>query len=209
MDGEVIRHFPGQIMYKPMVVAVSLFIVAASAFAEQPRRSNTVSVFVTDLALSNSNIGGATIDAAYGASFDHMFTERFSGELSVSSQRFRRYVRTFTGGSEPTSELFTDRLYPIDLNISYYFPNGSRWQPFLGAGLRYVNDTFHGYEGARRTAFYRNAVRTIDPEISGGITLQFNRTLGLRFDAKQVLGSRRSTVADPEFKASAGLSFRF
>lgn len=199
-------------MHKPIVVGALLFVVvvvAASAFAQQSNRSNSISVFVTDLALSNSNIGGAKIDSAYGASFDHMFTERFSGELSVSSQRFRRYLRTFTGSSEPTSELFTDRLYPIDVNISYHLLNGSRWKPYLGAGLRYVNDTFQGYEGTRRTAFYRNAVRTIDPEISGGITLQFNRTLGLRFDAKQVFGSNRSDVADPEFKASAGLSFRF
>jgi outer membrane protein W len=196
-------------MYKPIVVAASLLFVVASAFAQQSSRSNSISVFVTDLALSKSNIGGAKVDSAYGASFGHMFTERFSGELSVSSQRFSRYVRTFTGGSEPTSELFTDRLYPIDLNISYYFPNGSRWKPYLGAGLRYVNDTFHRYEGTRRTAFYRNAVRTIDPEISGGITLQFKRTIGLRFDAKQVLSSNRSDVADPALKASAGLSFRF
>jgi len=72
-----------------------------------------------------------------------------------------------------------------------------------------VNDTFQGYQRGGRTAFYRNAVHTLDPEISGGITLQFTRTVGLRFDAKQVLGSHRSDVADPELKASAGLSFRF
>jgi hypothetical protein len=52
-------------------------------------------------------------------------------------------------------------------------------------------------------------VHTIDPEVSGGITWQFSRTLGLRFDAKRVLGSRRSDIADPELKASAGVSFRF
>jgi outer membrane protein W len=192
-------------MHKSLVVAALLLLFSVSAF---PQPSNTISVFVTDLALSNTNIGGAKVDAAYGASFDHMFTKRFSGELSVSSQRSRRYARTFTS-SEPTSALFTYLLYPIDANISYNFLSGSRWRPYLGAGLRYVNDTFHGYQGTSRTAFYRPAVRTIDPEISGGITLQFNSTLGLRFDAKQVLGSGRSDVADPEFKASAGLSVRF
>jgi len=194
-------------VYKSAAAAALLLLFTVFAFA-QP--ANAVSVFVTDLALSNSNIGSATVAAtAYGASFDRMFSERFSGELSVSSQGSRRYLRTFTGGSEPTFELFTYRIYPIDANISYHFLDSNRWKPYLGAGLRYVNDTFHGYEGTRRTAFYRPAVRTIDPEISGGITLQLNRTLGLRFDAKQVLGSHRSDVADPEFKASAGLSFRF
>jgi outer membrane protein W len=192
-------------MHKSAAVAALLLLFSVPAF---PQRSNTVSVFVTDLAMSNSNIGGAKIDSeAYGASFDHMFTERLSGELSVTSQRSRRYLRTFTS-SEPTSVLFPYRLYPIDVNISYHFPSGNRWKPYLGAGLRYVNDTFHGYQGTSRTAFYRHAVHTIDPEISGGITVQFNRTLGLRFDAKQVLGSNRSDVADPELKASAGLSFR-
>jgi len=191
-------------MYKSAAVAALLLLFSVSAF---PQHSNTVSVFVTKL--SRSDIGGAKLDAAYGASFDHKFTDRFSGELSVSSQRYRRYVRTFTGSTEPTSALFTDRIYPIDANISYHFPSGNVWKPYIGAGLRYVNDTFQGYEGLGRTAFYRTAVHTIDPEISGGITLQFNRALGLRFDAKQVLGSNRSDVADPELKASVGLSFRF
>jgi len=193
-------------MYKSAAVVASLLLFAIPAF---PQPSNTVSVFVTDLAISNSDIGGAHIDAAYGASFDRMFSERFSAELSVSSQRYRRRMRTFTGSSEPTSVLVADRIYPIDANVSYHFLNGSRWRPYIGAGLRYVNDTFHGYQGGGRTAFYRPAVQTIDPEISGGITLQFNRTLGLRLDAKQALGSHRSDVADPELKASAGLSFRF
>lgn len=193
-------------MLKSAAVAAFLLLFSVSVFA-QP--SNTVSLFVPDLALSQSNIDGQKVDAAYGASLDHRFTERFSGELSVTSQRFHRYLRTFTGSTEPTSVLFAYRLYPIDANISYHFLSGSRWEPYIGAGLRYVHDTFHGYEGTRRTAFYRNAVLTIDPEVSGGITWQFSRTLGLRLDAKEVLGSRRSDVADPDLKASVGLSFRF
>jgi outer membrane protein W len=191
-------------MHKSAGVTALLLLFAVPAF---PQHSNAVSLFVTRL--SQSNIGTAQVDAAYGASLDHRFTERWSGELSVSSQRSRRYLRTFSTGSEPTSVLLAYRIYPIDANVSYHFWGGNHWQPYVGAGLRYVNDTFHGYEGTRRTAFYRSAVHTVDPEISGGITLQFNRVLGLRLDAKQLLGSKRSDVADPEFKASAGLSFRF
>jgi len=191
-------------MHKSPAVAALLLLFSVPAF---PQSSNTVSVFVTDL--MQSNIGNAKIDKAYGASFDHRFTERFSGEVSVSSQRYRRRVRIFNGSSEPASALYSNRLYPIDASVSYHFLNGSRWKPYIGAGLRYVNDTFRGYEGGGRTAFYRNAVHTIDPEISGGMMLQLNRTLGLRFDAKQVLGSNRSDVADPELKASVGLTFRF
>ena len=191
-------------MHKSAVVAAFLLLFSVSAF---PQTSNTVSVFVTHL--GQSIIGNATIDKAYGVSFDHMLNERFSAELSVSSQRYRRRERIFSSSSEPFSKLYFNRLYPIDANVSYHVLNGSRLRPYIGAGLRFVNDTFHGFEGGGRTAFYRHAVHTIDPEISGGITLQFNRTLGLRFDAKQVLGSNRSDVADPKLKASAGLSFRF
>jgi outer membrane protein W len=190
-------------MHKSAAMAPLLLFFSVAAFAQG---SNSVSVFATDLA--HSNIGSATVDAAYGASLDHMFTDRLSGELSVSSQRSRRYKRTFTASTEPTSVLVTYRLYPIDVNISYHFLNGSRWKPYIGAGLRYVNDTFQGYEGRSRTAFYHDAIRTIDREISGGITLQFNRMLGLRLDAKQALDSR-SDVADSKRKVSVGLAFRF
>jgi outer membrane protein W len=197
-------------MRKTIVVAVWLLFIVTSAFAQQSSRSNAVSVFVSDLSIGSSSASGAKLDSsAYGASFDHKFTDRFSAEVSVSSQRSRRVVRTFGPGSAPTFGVDSTRLYPIDANVTYHLPTHSRWKPYIGAGLRYVNDTFQGYQGLGRTAFYRNAVHTIDPEISGGITLQFNRTLGLRLDAKQVLGSNRSDVADPELKASAGLSFRF
>jgi outer membrane protein W len=193
-------------MHKSLFLSALALLVAASTFA-QP--SNTVSVFVTNLSFAQSHIGGATIDDGYGASFDHRFTERFSGEISVTSQRYRRDVAVFTGPSEPTRAVSSDRIYPIDASVSYHFLTGNRWKPYIGAGLRYVNDSYHGWEGLGRTRFYRPAVRTIDAEVSGGITWQFSRMLGIRLDAKQVFGSYRSDVADPEFKASAGLSVRF
>jgi len=93
-------------MYKSVAVVALLLLFAVPAF---PQSSNSVSVFVTDLAISNSNIGEAHVDAAYGASFDRMFGERFSAELSVTSQRYRRRMRIFTGSSEPASVLVTDR----------------------------------------------------------------------------------------------------
>jgi len=191
-------------MHKPIVVAVSLLFVVASAFA-QSRRSNAISVFVTDMS-SGASGSPARFDTAYGVSFERMFSERFSAEVSVTSQNARRVVRRFSTGSAPTFGVASNCLYPIDATLSYHFLKDHRWQPYLGAGLRYVRDTFHGpglfYE-------YFPTVTTVDPEVSGGLIIQLNRTLGLRLDAKQILGSRRSTVADPEFKASAGLSFRF
>jgi outer membrane protein W len=182
-----------------------LLLIAAPAFAQQPARRNTVSVFVTDLAVSGSSAAGANVDSAYGASFDRMFGDRFSAEVSVSSERSRRVFDLVGTTSEPLIATVTKRLHPIDLNVSYHVLTKSRWKPYLGGGLRYVDDTFQVV--GRRTVY--SAGRTTDPEVSGGIALQFNPTLALRFDAKQVLGSHRSNMADPEFKASAGLSFSF
>jgi outer membrane protein W len=201
-------------MRKPIVVAASLLFAVVSAFGQESRHSNAVFIFATDMSVGNSGTNGAKFptaygsskfDTAYGASFDRMFSDRLSAEVSVTSQYSRRVVRTFSSGSAPTYGIASIRLYPIDANVSYHFLTDNRWKPYIGAGLRYVKDTFHGpgplYE-------YYDTVRTIDPEISGGLVFQFIPTLGLRFDAKEVLGSDRP-VADPKFKVSAGLSLRF
>ena len=134
-----------------------------------------------------------------------MLGDRFSAEVSVSSQGFQRTVEMIGTTSEPVTTTFTGRLYPIDANVSYDLLTNSRWKPYIGAGVRYVNDTFH--VAGRRINYY--ASRNIDPEVTGGITLQLNPSFGLRLDAKQVLGSYRSAVTDPDFKASVGLSFSF
>ena len=174
------------------------FLITSSAFAQQ---RNTVSV----LAVTGGNAGGAKVDAAFAASLERRFGERFSAELTASSERARRVVEVFSTTSQPAYAIFTTRLYPLDLNVSYQLLTNGRWRPYIGGGMRYVHDTFH--VAGRRVNYV--ASQTIDPEVSGGIALRFNPTLGLRFDAKQVLGSHRTKVADPEFKASFGLSLSF
>jgi outer membrane protein W len=191
---------------KVIVVAASLLVVVASAFGQESRRSNAVSVFVTDMSLGSAGSSGTKFDSVYGASFDRMFSDRFSAEVSVSSQKARRVVRTATSGSMPSYGVVTTRLVPIDANLSYHFLTNGHWKPYIGAGLRYVKDSFHGHGFMFE---YVDTIQTVDPEVSGGLVYQFNPVFGLRFDAKQVLGSNRSTVADPELKASVGLSLRF
>jgi len=186
-------------MPRSTLVLSCFFLIASSTFAQQ--RSNAVSVF----AVTGGNAGGAKVDAAFAASFERSFGDRFSAELSVSSQRSRRVFDLVGTTSEPLIATVTKRLHPIDLNVSYHVLTRGRWKPYVGGGLRYVDDAFRV---AGRRILY-SAGRTIDPEVSGGIALQFNPTFALRFDAKQVLGSHRANVADPEFKASAGLSLSF
>jgi len=194
-------------MRKSIIVAASLLFIAASAFAQQPNRSNSVSIFVSDLSIFHSSTYGTRVDAGYGASFDHMFSNRVSGELSVTSQRFRSFVTTFGPADAPTTTTFSDHVYPIDANVSYHFRTDSRWKPYIGAGLRYVSNTLRS---GGSFGIHEFTTRTVSPEVSGGVTFQFKPTLGLRFDAKQIIGSSNPSYgSDPDFKASVGLAFRF
>jgi outer membrane protein W len=193
-------------MRKSMVVAVSLLFVVASAFAQQRSPSNTVSVFVSDLAISHTDASGTDLDASYGVAFDHMFNQHLSAELSVTSQSIQRVVTTFSDPGPATYRSYTDTLYPIDASVSYHFITEGRWKPYVGGGLRYLDNTisFNGPLGR-----YRLGSRTIDPEVSGGVTFQFRPNLGLRFDAKQIIGSSHSDIGDNALSGSVGLSFRF
>src|SRR5438128_459762 len=124
-------------MRKSIVVAATLLFIVVSAFAQQPTRSNTISVFVSDLALSDSSSRGFRSDAGYGLALDHMFNDRVSVELSVSRQTIQRYIVTLGTTTElPLSNFHSVALYPIDANVAYHFVSGSRWKPYVGAGLR-------------------------------------------------------------------------
>jgi len=194
-------------MRKSIVIAVSLLFVVASAFAQQHATpANTVSVFVSDLTVFHSSSSGTNVDATYGAAFDHMFSRHVSAELSVTSQRIRRSVSTFGPAGQPVFASFTDTLYPVDASVSYHFFTNSRWKPYLGGGVRYVSGTVRNFSQLNN---YRVSTHSIDPEVSGGVMFQFRPTLGLRFDAKQVIGSSGSVVGDTAFTGSVGLSFRF
>lgn len=194
-------------MRKSIVIAVSLLFVVASAFAQQHATpANTVSVFVSDVSVIYSSSSGTNIDAAYGAAFAHMFTNRVSAELSVMSQRVKESVSTFGPAGQPVYASFTNTLYPVDATVSYHFFTDSRWKPYLGGGVRYVSGTFRN---TSQLYSYRVSTHSIDPEVSGGVVFQFRPALGLRFDAKQVIGRSGTVAGDASFTGSVGLSFRF
>jgi outer membrane protein W len=193
-------------MQRSMMVAASLLLIAASAFAQEPRRPNTISVFVSDLSITQSSSNGRKIDLGYGAALDHMFSRALSGEITVSSQNVRRYVSTLVTSGSPTSSSYTDVLRPIDASLNYHFLTNNRWKPYVGGGFRYASFTYSGDGPLGR---YHVTTRSVDPEVSGGVVLQLNRAFGLRLDVKQTIGSRPQIIADPDFKVSAGLAFRF
>jgi outer membrane protein W len=194
-------------MRKSIVIAVSLLFVVASAFAQQQATpANTVSVFLSDTMLTYSSSSGTRLDVSYGGAFNHMFTRHISAELSVTSQPARRYFSTVVVSGQPATSSSIVHFHPIDANVSYHFLTDSRWKPYVGGGLRYLNNSViitTPFESRRFTT------RTVDPEISGGVVFQFRPTLGLRFDAKQIIGNSGSVLGERAFTSSVGLSFRF
>ena len=193
-------------MRKTMVVTAFLLFAAMSVFAQQPSHPNAVSVFVSDLSFASGS-GGTHFDASYGAAFDHMFSDRFSGGVSVTSQRFRQSIFSVSPTGLPVSSTFTQTIYPIDANVSYHFFTGSRWKPYAGVGVRYVSETFHG-SGALGSDHF--STHSVDPEVSAGVVFQFRPNLGLRLEAKQIVSDNSGALhGDPTFKGSVGLSFRF
>jgi outer membrane protein W len=189
-------------MRNGIIAAVSLLFVITPVFAQQAR-SNSVSVFVSDFRVTVDS-HATSFESVFGAGFGHMFTDRISGELSVSSQSVRRDV--FFANGVPTTGTRTDRLLPIDAIASYHFFTNSRWKPYLGVGARYVHDSFREFDsfGQRRLT-----IHTVDPEVAAGVSYQFNPTWGIRFDVKQILDSQVRAVPDSQFKASVGLGFHF
>jgi outer membrane protein W len=192
-------------MRKPVIVAVSLLFVVASAFAQQNTPSNSVSVFVSDMAVTHSSVG-TFVNAGYGGAFDHMFNNHISAELSVTSQRMRQTFTTFSSAGQATYGSYTKTLFPIDANVSYHFLTDSRWKPYVGVGLRYLSSTVQNIAPLNNS---RYTSRTVDPEISGGVTFQFRPNLGLRLDVKQTVGNSGAVVGDGRSSGSVGLSFRF
>ena len=129
-------------MRNARMVMVSLLFAAAPVFAQRPHYTNSVSVFVSDLSFT-SNASGSSFDSDFGAALEHMFSDRFSGDLSVTSQRIDRLATTFTSSGLPTTTPTSDRIYPIDASVTYHFFTDGRWKPYLGAGARYVSDSVH------------------------------------------------------------------
>jgi outer membrane autotransporter protein len=193
-------------MRKTIMTFVALAFAAVPSFAQQPRYSNTVSAFVSDALLTVSSESGTRFSTDFGAALEHMFNDRFSAELSVTSQHTDSHTTIITPSGLPVTATNSGRVYPIDATVSYHFFTDSRWKPYLGAGVQYVSDTVRG---TNLSGNYRFTRRSTDAEVSGGVTFQFNPRLGLRLDAKQILGSSGDIGASAKLRVSTGLSLRF
>jgi outer membrane protein W len=204
-------------MRRPIFIAASLLFVVATAYAQQASTASSVTIFVSDLALSDLRSVGERSNAGYGVALEHMFTERISGQLSVSRKTYQRRVITFVG-VVPVTSFPEFALYPVDADVSYHFGSSSHWKPYAGVGLRYEQISVDLSSPLRADVVTSRAVA---PELIGGLTYQFRPELGIRLDARQVVRSERSYITKPvfygldqpsfvpAFQASLGLSFRY
>lgn len=172
---------------RTMIVAVCLVFLATAAVAQE--KPTAAYLFLTNPGVVYSDSAGTRWEGAFGFALQRMFTPRFSGELAVSrdieSFGFRRFA---ADGTELEHREVTTRSMPVDLTARYHFLNGSSWKPYAGLDARYVDDR----------AFFG---------VNGGVIWQFRPALGLRFDAKLLVGDR--PLHGERLYNSAGLSWRF
>lgn len=178
-------------MRKLIVIAVSL-LASTAAFAQQQDKPTSFYVFVSNPGFTYSENSGSNWEGAFGVALQRMFTPHVSGELSVSrDHRISRLPRFDVNGNiiegAPARKINHD-FTPVDLSARYHFFNDSTWKPYAGVGVRYVESRAVG-------------------SVTGGVVWQFRPSLGLRFDAKVLLGNQ-PTFTDT-FNGSAGLAWRF
>lgn len=114
-------------------------------------------------------------DSTLGASVDYSWSKRFSASFGVSEETTP--VTTFedTPFSVPTTQ-FED-THPLDFLLRYHHTNGSRVQPYAGAGVRYVR--------AGSQDHYR-------PEVNAGIRVLLTDHLGIEADWKHLYNQRNA-----------------
>lgn len=181
-----------------LILFILLFL-ATAALAQSPG-----AVRLSGFELQKpSNYPGPS-QGAYGAEIEYFSSKNVSAVLAVSSEMtgVTRFVTLSGFGPAPSTSF--DRIEPIDVLLRYHFANGSRLQPWLGAGPRLI-----------RVAGNNNWRGVLD----GGLTFALTRHFGIDVEAKRLYLQRATqefTVAhDGDFgegssrRLSAGLSWTF
>jgi hypothetical protein len=143
-------------------------------------------------------------DRGYGAAFSHAWTPRFSTAIAVAVED--PVVVHCVGGiftPQKCSEVSL-RTYPVDLTGRLHFPNDTRWQPYVGVGLRYVRAPRLTPEEALLIGHPSDLV---DAEVIGGLEFLIKPSFGITAEVKGLIGTNEDY--DPLLKVSGGLSWRF
>lgn len=175
------------------VMAVVLF-AAVPLFAQEQRFR--LSVFASDVELAYSEGGGNHSHADLGAALEYRWNDRWSLELSLMREE---HVITATSLDPAGVTITRDDVasYPVDVMGYYQIHNGTRWKPYLGAGLRYEN---------RVKSIFGEFGDTLSAQLGGGVHVMITPKFSVRADAKYA-------IPDSEFgsdiKPSIGFGWRF
>ena len=153
-------------------------LVAPSAFAQL-----RVSAYASDVLETDGK--------GFGAALEYRFHPRWAAELAVASETHT--ISNFFSFTERDV-----RTRPVDLTLHYYFVNQTRWEPFLGAGVRHVTSSDDAIDD-QTTA-----------EVDGGFHLMITPSFSVRVDARVPLENDDTTLSfGPAVKLSAGVGWKF
>lgn len=153
-----------------------LLLLTTTAFAQSPG-----AVRLSGFGLENPNSYYARDQRSYGGEIEYFSSKNLSVALAVSSEPtiVTRFFDVPSVGSLPATSF--ERIQPIDALLRYHFANGSRIQPWLGAGPRYI-----------RVAGTNNWREVLD----GGLTIALTRHLGIDLEAKRLYGQSKPTILE-------------
>lgn len=182
------------LIMRKLIFAAAL-VVSVAAFAQE--KQNSFFVFISDPQYVWTQHNGSDFNAGVGVAVQHMFTPRWSGEVSVShrSSRATAYFYDFNGNVIQTIR-FRARTTPVDLIAQYHFVNNTAWKPYIGGGYTHV---FVDSSTSQRDANYF--------AINGGVVWRIRPAVGLRFDGKVLFGNRPAYINNSNL--SIGVAWRF
>lgn len=215
---------------KRSLFAAALLLAAAAVHADDLRTgTKQFSFFLTDPSFTETRSQGSNVSGGAGLAFSYVFARQWSAQLSIAAQEHRDVFTRFTPVATPEgtvlfaplSTVETVRTFPVELLGKYHFFNESRWTPFLGAGVRYVQapnipSTFQTFvpepigSAAPGTLFVsgpRYGTRT-SAELAAGVALRITPSLSLDLEARRLLRSD-GLPYDPVNRGVIGLSWRF
>lgn len=177
----------------------ALLLFAVPLFAQQQSKSDfQIFVYSSNAAITWSERYGTAVDQTLGAAVSMKITPRVSIEAATIAQKWWEYEPGPYQFGVPITRI-RRTVYPISLDGQYHFLTDSRWKPYLGAGVRYVNPKSTFYDVGTRVA----------PEITGGVSFMITPHLSVRFDGKQEIQSQTGPAYDPLSRASIGLAWHF
>jgi outer membrane protein W len=162
-----------------LLFVIALFAALPLFAQESPVR---VSVFVSDLIETDAK--------GIGAAIEYQLHPRWAVELAVASETHT--ISNFFSSAERDVD-----TTPIDLTVHYYFVNQTRWQPFIGAGVRHVSSSDDTVEDLTT------------PEVGGGFHFMVTDSLSIRVDARIPFDDGDTISFGPALKLSAGVGWKF